>query len=236
LAALFAFGPAPVLGQNIITNGGFENGFFDGVGGVMSLPNNSFDIDGWQVLGGVSGGIQWLTAANLYGFMPADGMRFLNLVGTSAGADNAGIQLGLPLAVLPGHEYQLTFDLGTTAADHWIYTDPTGLPGPGVQVSISGSSAGSQVFYFFGDTSQPNNAGNNRWTVETTGYFEATGYWLSISFSSIGYGGESFVGLDGVSVVPLPEPSSAGLWSCGLLAFWGRAWRARRNVPSPLSR
>ena len=143
-------------------------------------------------------------------------------MGTRAGADGAGVQLALPVAVVKGQYYELTFDLGTTARDHWIYTDPTGLPGPGVQVLISGAGGAAQGgYFFFGDTSLPDNYGNNRWTTESTGPFEATGYWLSLSFSSVGYGGESFVGLDAVHViaVPAPEPSTTRLAALGAVLY-----------------
>lgn len=225
IAATLILGCNTGFAQNILTNGSFEEGFFSGVGGVMALGDGSTYIDEWQVVGGTSGGIQWLTSNNIEGFLPADGLKFLNLAGTPAGADSAGIQLALPVAVVKGQYYDLTFDLGTTFQDHRLYTDPAGLSGPGVQVTISGSSGASQGgYFFFGDTSLPNNDGNNRWTPENTGAFEATGYWLSISFSSVGYGGETFIGLDNVSLVPVPEPSTVVLMTlgscCGVFARW----------------
>jgi hypothetical protein len=229
IAASLWLGWSDGLAQNLLTNGGFELGLWDGVGGAMALGPGSTYIEEWQVVGGSSGGgIQWLTTNNFCGFMPADGLYFLNLVGTSAGADGAGVQLSLPLPVVPGQYYELTFDLGTTAADHWLYENPNGLPGPVVQVTINGTVSGS--YFFFGDTSLPNTDGNNRWTLESTGAFEATGDWLSIIFSSIGYGGETFVGLDDVSVVPVPEPSVMKLLPAGALFLALFRRRLQRGV------
>ena len=227
VATAIAWGGSAAFAQNILTNGNFEEGFFNGVGGVMALGNNSFDIEDWQVLGGKSGGIDWITPINDTGLLPSDGLNFLNLVGTTAGADGAGVQLALPLAVVPGQYYELSFNLGTTAADHWLYQNPAGLPGPGVRLTISGTSSGGASpsgFFFFGNTSLPNNNGNNRWTAETTGPFQATGDWLSLAFTSVGVGGETFIGLEDVSVTALPEPSATALLALGAL-LWRTAYR-----------
>jgi len=220
LAITLAAAGSSCLAQNLLPNGSFEQGDFSGVSGVMVLGDGSTAITGWQAVGGSSGGIQWLTTPNSGGFLASEGLNFLNLVGTPAGADGAGVQLELPLPVVAGQYYELTFDLGTTAADHSLYTDPTGFPGPGVQVTIGGSGGASQGGYFFvGDTSLPNNDGGNRWTSESTGPFQATGDFLSIGFSSIGYGGETFIGLDNVNLTSAPEASTISLMATGALVF-----------------
>ena len=214
------------LAQNLLTDGSFESDLFQNTNGSLFLPAGSLDLSEWRVLGGVDGSIQWMFSNNVPGFLPFNGARFLNLVGTPAGADGAGIQLATPLAVVPGQYYQITFALGTTSRDHWLYTDPAGLRGPGVQLSISGASPGN--LFFFGDTSLADDAGNAHWTRETTGPIEATGYWLQLAFTSIGYGNETLVGLDDVQVVPAPEPSSFVIAVLGSVLWYGRSRRRAR--------
>ena len=68
LVLVLAVGGRLGCAQDILTNGGFGDGLFSGVGGVMVLNNGSMAIEGWQVLGGTSGGIEWLTTNNLYGY------------------------------------------------------------------------------------------------------------------------------------------------------------------------
>lgn len=235
LATLWlGFGASVGWAQNVLTNGSFEFGLWNGVGGVMALGDGSTYLGEWQVIGGAGGGISWMTSNNVCGFLPSDGLHFLNLANASGGADGAGVQLALPMPVVKGQYYQLTFDLGTTAQDHSLYTDANGLRGPGVQLTLGGSSgAPPGGSFFFGDASLPNTLGNSRWTTETTGAFEATGYWLSIAFSSIGYEGTTLIGLDNISLVavPVPEPSLFTLLTAGIpYVAWSRQRQRKRRL------
>jgi hypothetical protein len=206
---------------NLLPNGSFEDGAFTAAGGVMALGNGDRSITGWQVVGGSSGsGISWMDNSNPYGYKAADGSRFLNLVGGPAGADGAGVELALGVPVVPGQYYQLSFDLGVSAQDHVLYADPTGLTGPGVQVTVTGiSGALASGNYYFGNTSNPNTDGDNSWELVATAPFEATGASTTVIFSSVGYGGEHFLGLDDVSLVQVPEPSAAVLITMGVLGL-----------------
>lgn len=190
-----------------ITNGSFEDrtNFTPNGDNTMSLDAGSAAMTGWTVVGD---SIAWIGTPNPFGGLgPSDGSFFLDLTGYPVGAPFGGVKQ--TLSTLAGHNYTVTFDIGSHA-------------GSGV-ASIDVSAAGlTQTF----SSSMPNAA--SVWESRT---FSFTASGASTELSLIGSGGTDYIGLDNVAVTDLgaavPEPAA---WAMMLGGFGLAGAAARRRT------
>jgi hypothetical protein len=193
---------------NLIINGSFELGNFvpnHPSDDTMTLPVGATDMTGWTV---ISGGLAWIGPSNPFGLSASDGGYFLDLSGYHDNAPWAGVEQTIPTTI--GAQYQLSLDIGTSP------------PYDSAPVSVL-VTAGSASTTF---TSTPLNV--NQW--ETFVFdFTATSSSTSISLTGLATDGEKYIGLDNVSVEPVPEPGTLALFAgSGLLALVG--WRRSRKA------
>ena len=195
----------PLHASNLILNASFEFGNFVPNGqDAMSLSAGATDMTGWTVL---TNSLAWIGPANTFGLTASDGSYFLDLSGYHDNAPYAGVEQTQTIPTTIGVQYQLSLDIGT---------DPSydSLP---VSVFVSADAA-STTF-----TSTPLNA--NQWQTFT---FDFTATSANTSITLLGQVASDqsveYIGLDNVSVVSVPEPSTLMLLAGpGLLAF--AAWR-----------
>ena len=209
---------------NLITNGSFENqaGTFspNHGAGAMQLYGGSSVVPGWNVDGGINGGVDaagiaWESSAS--GFGPSAGSYFLNLAGVVGPSYLAGVTLAKPLATVVGQIYALSFDLGSCSPANG---DPLA---PIVRVTLTGQP-GSQFFtsdYTAGTTK----SGKSSWQPEML-TFRATSAFTYLSLdNSTGFGAvEAFIGVDNVSVEAVPDagPSFPAVAALFLIIAAGR--------------
>jgi hypothetical protein len=158
----------------------------------MVLAVGATTITGWTV---VTDGIAWLISPNSWGLSAQDGNRFLDLTEYTAGAPFGGVTQDI--ATIAGHEYDLSFYLGS-------YTARWG--GPPISI-LAAAGATSDTFTVSTASDE------STWTPFTL-HFTATAATTAITLT--GAAGSNYVGLDTVSVVetdaggpaPVPEPAS----------------------------
>jgi hypothetical protein len=191
LAGLLAFSMAEIASASLVTNGGFELGNFIGnPDGGMSLPLGSNEIDGWTVVNAEAG---WLNTPNVYGLVASEGSFFLDLTGYRNSTPYGGVSQTINTS--PGQQYTLSFDLETGQPNPWVI-------GP---ISIM-ASAGSISESF---TLDP----GTQW--QALGFdFVADSDMTPITI--IGTVGYQYIGLDNVSVSPVPLPASVWFFISGL--------------------
>jgi hypothetical protein len=202
------FGVAVPSHANLITNGSFEFGtFVPDVNNSMSLSVGATDMTGWTV---VTAPLAWIGPSNPFGLSASDGGYFLDLSGYHDNAPYAGVEQTQNILTTIGAQYRLSFDLGTSP------------PYDSAPVSIL-VTAGSASTTF---TSTPLNV--NQWETFTFD-FTATSATTTISLDGQASTAEKYIGLDNVSVVPIPEPGTFALFAgSGLLALVG--WRRFRKA------
>jgi hypothetical protein len=192
---------------NLISNGSFEVGSFVPNGqDSMVLAVGATDMTDWTVQ---TASLAWIGPSNPFGLTASDGGYFLDLSGYHDNAPYAGVLQSQTIPTTIGAQYRLTFDIGT---DPQYDTAPVG-----VQVTAGSASA---TF-----TSTPVNP--NQWQSFTFDFIATS---TSTSLSLVGQAGtdEKYIGLDNVSLVVIPEPSTlALLGGPGLLA--AAAWRRPRK-------
>jgi hypothetical protein len=190
---------------NLLVNGSFEDttNFVGNSSDTMVLSVGSPAMPGWTVAGGEP--LAWIGPKNPFGLSASNGNYFLDLTGYVTGGPPFSGVASQTFATSPGSTYLLSFDLGSSSN--------YGLPD-----AITATVAGvSQTF-----TSTA--TGTNDWQTETLS-FAATAATTTISL--IGEAGFEYIGLDNVSVVPIPEPASTALLGAGLLGL-GVARRRKR--------
>lgn len=203
------FGVAVPSHANLLQNGSFEFGnFVSNANDSMVLSPGAIDITGWTV---INAGLAWDGPSNPFGLSASDGSYFLDLTGDHNNAPYGGVQQTQNITTTIGGQYELSLDLGTST---------TYNSGP-VSILVSAGLA-STTF-----TSTPSIA--NGWETFTFDFIATS---LSTSISLTGQtasSNENYIGLDNVSVVPIPEPGTFALFAgSGLLALVG--WRRFRKA------
>jgi hypothetical protein len=192
--------------QNLVQNPSFESGDFDNRGdGFEILPSGSVAITGWTV---INDSIAWGTipnsAAGTNQINPFDGAFFLDLQGDGIfNAPYGGVSQ--TLLTVPDQVYHLSFYLGTQEDSGSPFTN-----GP-ISVLVSLGDI-SQQFNF-----DPQGTGT-QWG-EFGLDFTATDSDTLLSITGLSTEGGAYIGLDLVSVTPVPEPSSWALFIAGALAL-----------------
>lgn len=206
IALLTALGQGASASFELILDGGFESPAINPAS-FLTVDAGQTTLAPW-VVGLTSVDLVSENGGNLIG--PAyDGTQFLDLNGTPGPG-----QITQTFATTPGQLYALTF----------AYSDNYFAP--------SAVSASVRVFDGSGDLLGPTTIvhdtaanGNLDWRV-FSGTFLALGSSASLEFQSL-TGGDAGILLDGISITPVPEPSSLVL---GLLGAAGAiALHARRR-------
>jgi hypothetical protein len=196
---LLVLGMAEVVSAYLITNGSFEAGsFIPNTDNAMSLPVGSTQIVGWTVM---NGEIAWINTPNSWGIIGSDGNFFLDLVGYHDSAPYGEVSQIITSTV--GQRYTLSFDLGTDQSNP-LFSGP---------ISVLASA---------GNTSQPfvfNPTGNgSQWQTFSLDFVATS---PNTPISIVGTGGKNYIGLDNVSVAPVPVPSTMLLFGTGLIGLAG---------------
>jgi hypothetical protein len=149
-----------------------------------------------------------------YFFQPEDGNQSLDLTGMS----NQGLNgVEQTVATTVGTAYSLSFWIGHHAQDPSFYNGPASAT-----LEINGLPVGT---FSNNDAPPPNLLDWKEFTL----HFTATGATTMIAlFNAISDPTQNEVGLDNVSLVAIPEPSSIALLACGLGSL---ALRCRRAYP-----
>lgn len=196
--------------QNLLINPSFEQGIFvnNSVPGFMMLFPGMLNITGWTV---ISSDILWGVNGNVDGLTASQGIAFLDFSGIGI-VPFGGVTQSIP--TVPGMSYELAFDLGVFQGG-----DPL-LAGP---ISVT-ASAGSVSQLFAHD---PPGVGNqwDHYLIPFTAESSST----AITFQ--GETGVNYIGLDNVSVMIVPEPSTALLLpvSMAVLSLRRRTLRTCRR-------
>ena len=188
----------------IVQNGSFETftGAFAGDNGAQ-LTTSSTTLTGWTIVGGE---IAVLKNANAYNLTASDGANFLDLAGYSNSGFPKGVSQVLS-GLSAGQTYTVSMDLGIRNG-----ACVGGLSNCGGPIQVSAGIAGtSQTF-----THASNTAGNV-WDRFSSN-FVANGSSELLTIQGVTASGNAFIGLDNVSVSPVPEPTTWGLMLAGLVA------------------
>ena len=213
-AAAIGFAAVTSAAQaNLLTNGSFENGNFNGCANpdgcgdnTMSLPVGSTAITGWTV---TNGSLAWIGPDNPFGLTAANGSYFLDLTDYRDASPYGGVA-SVTVATVVGATYALTFDLGS---------DPT----YGVQDGLTAGADGfSQQFTSTNDGSQ-----HDLWQLET---FTFVANSASTTITLTGATGEKYIGLDNVALNQTPLPAALPIFAGGLGMIGLIAGRKKRKA------
>ena len=197
---LMVLGIAGMASASLITNGSFEVGsFIPNAHNAMSLPVESTQIIGWTVM---NGGIAWINTPNHWGIIGSDGNFFLDLTGYHDSAPYGEVSQTITSTV--GQQYTLSFDLGTDQSNP-LHSGPISV--------LANAGNTSQPFTF-----NPTGSGSQWQTFSLD--FVATSD--STSVSIIGTGGKyynGYIGLDNVSVTPVPVLTTILLFGSGIVGL-----------------
>jgi hypothetical protein len=181
----------------LIDNGSFEDGTLipNAAPGAMTLLNGDTSITGWKVMNLAGGDITWESSANPWGLKASQGDRFIDLTGyaNDGNSPKGGIQLVQTAATVAGHQYTLSFDVGSSHT--YDSVNPV--------VLVNGTPT---PYLFTGNVSLADGPGNNHWqTASVT--FTAVGP-TPISFMGLTAGTERVLLLDNVTLTAVPEPAT----------------------------
>ena len=190
----------------IVQNSSFESftGAFGGDNGAQ-LIGSSTTLTGWTIVGGE---IAILKNSNAYNLTASDGVNFLDLAGYS----NAGFPKGVSQVLTglsAGQTYALSMDLGIRNGA--CVSGGNNCRGP---IQVSASVAGtSQTFTHSSVTD------GNVWNRFSSNFVaNNSSALLTIQGVSLPAGNQ-YIGLDNVSISPIPEPTTWGLMLAGLVAL-----------------
>lgn len=203
--ALLALSPIPTR-ADLIGNGGFETPTTSSGGYTLKSPGQT--IGAWTVLGGT--GVNVLLHNTTYSesgitFNAHSGKNALDITGKANTGSTAGVTQSVATSI--GTQYLLSFYVGRGDATGNQTSGPIYSNPATVNLSING---GSNVSFTNSDVTA--NAVN--WK-EFSYLFTATSLSTSISFlngtalnTKTNNVGSNYAGLDDVSLVPVPEPST----------------------------
>jgi PEP-CTERM motif-containing protein/uncharacterized protein DUF642 len=215
IAACLLASVSPAAAQ--IINGGFEEGAF-GDGSVREVPrNDSTTLPGWTVN---DNPVAWYTN----GYEPPNALKQIG-VATHTGnlAMNLGdgsvrvVSISQRFTVLPFIEQQVSFWVGNYSAN-----------GGGVSIRVTVQDGTSNTL-LLAEAKAPATDLDSTWQ-QFTYSFIPDGSSNTISFSELG--GAAYAGLDDVTVIAVPEPST---WALALLGFAGLGMlgvRRKRVTPA----
>ena len=188
-----AFVAVPVQ-ADLIQNGSFELGnFIPNSDNAMSLTVGSTDISGWTV---VNDDIAWIKNMNTWGILTPYGSLFLDLTSYDNTIPHGGVSQTVTTAV--GQKYTLSLDLGVLSASPFF-------SGP-ITVTVSADSTSKTFTY------NPGGSGN-QWQ----GFgFDFIADSMNTTVNITGISGNQYIGVDNISVVPVPVPGAVLLGSIGL--------------------
>ena len=199
----------------IVQNGSFESftGAFGGDNGAQ-LIGSSTTLTGWTIVGGE---IAILKNPNAYNLTASDGVNFLDLAGYS----NAGFPKGVSQVLTglsAGQTYTLSVDLGIRNGA--CVSGGNNCRGP---IQVSASVAGTSQAFTHSSTTD----GNVWGTFSSNFVANDSSALLTVQGVSLPAGNQ-YIGLDNVSVSPVPEPTAWGLMLAGLVTagVMGRRRRA----------
>ena len=213
IVAACLFASATPAGANLVTNGGFEDGTF-GDGSVRVLSPGDTALTGWMIN---DNPLAWYT--NGYepnplkpiGVGPHSGNLAVNLCDGSVSNLCDGsvrpVSISQTFEVLPFIEQQVSFWVGNYG----------GNGGP-VSIGVTITDGTSNTILLSETATAPATDLDSAWREFTYSYISRIpdGTSNTIVFSEIG--GNVYAGLDDVSVVAVPEPST---WALALLGFVG---------------
>lgn len=194
------------LATELVANGGFEQGYFDGSSNPISdtnvmrlLPGSSY-LTGWNIIG--VGDIAKLKNANNYGITTPFGDYFIDLTGYSNAFPTASLTQNV--ATVQGKSYVLSFDVGVDNDKSYL----------GAPVSVN-AAIGSLNFTATNDNPNP----GNQWKHFSFQFFASQDNAL-LNFQ--GTSGVDYVGLDNVSVQSVPEPTTCAVIGLGVIGLLRR--------------
>jgi hypothetical protein len=198
----------------VVQNGSFESftGTFGSDNGAQ-LIGSSTTLIGWTIIGGE---IAILKDPNAYNLTASDGMNFLDLAGYSNGGFPKGVsQVLTGLSV--GQTYTVSMDLGIRNGA--CVSGGNNCRGP---IQVSASVAGTSQTFTHSSTTD-----GNVWDSFSSNFVaNESSALLTIQGLNLPAGNQ-YIGLDNVSVSPVPEPTSWGLMLAGLVTV-GVMVRTRR--------
>jgi hypothetical protein len=215
VAALCLLAATESANASLVLNGSFELGaFVDDGDNTMNLVVGSTALTDWNV---TSGALAWIKNGNPFGTPPlsaSDGQYFLDLAGYHDNQPYGGVAASTSIVTLIGQQYRVQFDLGSDSRYN--------TASPSVQVNVTGIP--SATF-----TAGPIGQVINRW--ESFGLvFTATSANTTLSFAGVGADNQAYVGLDNVSLIAVPEPTTMIAGALLLLPFGASLIRKLRKA------
>ena len=198
----------------IVQNGSFESftGAFGGDNGAQ-LIGSSTTLTGWTIIGGE---IAILKNSNAYNLTASDGVNFLDLAGYSNGGLPKGVSQVLT-GLNAGQTYTLSMDLGIRNGA--CVSGGNNCRGP---IQVSANVAGTTQTFTHSSTTD-----GNVWN-KVSSNFVANNPSVLLTIQGVSLpAGNQYIGLDNVSVSPVPEPAIWSLMLAGLVAV-GVMGRSRR--------
>jgi hypothetical protein len=198
----------------IVQNGSFESftGAFGSDNGAQ-LIGTSTTLTGWTVIGGE---IAVLKDVNRYNLTPSDGANFLDLAGYSNGGFPKGITQVLN-GLSAGQTYTLSLDLGIRNGA--CVNGGNNCRGP---IQVSASIAGTSETFTHSSA-----VDGNVWDRFSSNFVaNDSNALLTIQGLSLPAGNQ-YIGLDNVSISPIPEPASFALLLAGLVTVAAAAYSRR---------